>query len=104
MYTKKDKSGYRMYITENSGGWKYTHQRVAEKQIGRGLRKNEVVHHINKNKLDNRPYNLIVMKKVIHKQVHRSIFNEKNACFRCGRTSHWVNNCYAKYNYKGKYL
>jgi hypothetical protein len=43
---------------------------VAEKKIGRKLFRDEVVHHINMNKSDNRPENLNVMTKSDHKAFH----------------------------------
>ncbi|WP_373023367.1 HNH endonuclease [Sulfuricurvum sp.] len=41
-----------------------------EKHIGRLLMKGEVVHHINKNKLDNRTENLQVMTNSEHTKFH----------------------------------
>ncbi|EGC31396.1 hypothetical protein DICPUDRAFT_39985 [Dictyostelium purpureum] len=98
-----NKSGYRQYQA-NDGGWEYTHRTVAEKKIGRPIEPNEHVHHINKNKVDNRPSNLVVIKDNIHREVHRSDYNEKNSCFNCGRTSHWAQDCYASYDIDGNRL
>ncbi len=43
---------------------------VAEKMIGRKLYRDEIVHHINGNKNDNRPENLKVMTAGEHKKLH----------------------------------
>jgi len=34
-------NGYRQYQDPNSGDWRYTHERVAEKKLGRGIQPNE---------------------------------------------------------------
>lgn len=43
----------------NARGYIAVHRLVVEKEIGRYLKKQEVVHHINKNKKDNKPTNLM---------------------------------------------
>ena len=48
----------------------YEHILVAEQKIGRYLRPNEVVHHLNGIKDDNRPENLEIMDNVQHTHLH----------------------------------
>ena len=52
------------------GGYVPEHILVAEKKIGRYLTENEVVHHINGRKWDNKPENLAVMTKSEHSKLH----------------------------------
>ncbi len=54
----RDKKGYKKFA--DSG--KSVHRHVAERKIGRKLRKGEVVHHKNRDKSDNRRSNLEVFK------------------------------------------
>ena len=72
----KDKKGYKKY----SDSGKSVHRHVAEKKIGRKLKKGEVVHHKNRNKSDNRRSNLSVFRS--QKQHHRTHFRSKK---RSGR-------------------
>lgn len=55
-------NGKRIYISQ--------HRYIIEKHTGRKLRKNEVVHHINGDKSDNRLENLMVMRDKEHRSLH----------------------------------
>ncbi|MCQ2172185.1 MAG: HNH endonuclease [Bacteroidales bacterium] len=73
-------NGYRMvYVEEldphntprkNYDGYVYEHVLVAEKLLGRKLAKDEVVHHLDGNKVNNRPENLLVMLRSQHVRLH----------------------------------
>jgi len=52
--TYTDKNGYKRFKDSN----KYVHRWVVEKRVERKLTSDEVVHHKNRNKSDNRPSNL----------------------------------------------
>lgn len=56
-------------ISVNGTDMKY-HRYVVEKHIGRILTEDEIVHHINHNKLDNRIENLQVMTRSEHMKLH----------------------------------
>lgn len=76
------RNGYR-YIRLN-GVQKEEHRIVMEQIIGRPLHGNEIVHHINGNKLDNRPENLVIMTRSEHMKLHAKPL-KKRACKRCGK-------------------
>ncbi|EJO5346403.1 HNH endonuclease [Clostridium botulinum] len=48
----------------NKEGYVMEHRLVMEKVLGRYIRKNEVVHHINKKRNDNRPENLMIFSSI----------------------------------------
>ncbi|MHA2227392.1 MAG: topoisomerase DNA-binding C4 zinc finger domain-containing protein [Candidatus Hodarchaeales archaeon] len=74
-----DKDGYRRFKDSN----RLLHRYVAEKSIGRKLRKGETVHHKNLKKLDNRPENLMIFpNQLAHKKFHDNLDHSK--CPECG--------------------
>lgn len=63
-----DDNGYRRYSNSD----KFVHRVVAEKKLGRALKKGEVVHHKDRNKLNNSPSNLWVFKNQYqHDKAHK---------------------------------
>lgn len=83
------------YITVWEGNvQKYEHVVVIEHHIGRSLRKNETVHHINGNKTDNRIENLFLCSREQHDKAHGmktvSLYRlhphwVSKECIRCGK-------------------
>ena len=62
-------SGYQTRIDEH-GRLIYIHREILEKKIGRKLKRNEVAHHIDGNKLNNVQDNLEVMTRSYHGKHH----------------------------------
>lgn len=74
--------------TNTSKNYKRTpdHRLVMEKMIGRKLKPEEVVHHINCNRRDNRPENLMLFKSnAEHIKHHRKIEREQKLQKHLGR-------------------
>ena len=70
-----------------NGKYVAEHVLVMEKHIGRYLFPNEVVHHINENKKDNRIENLQLMTRSEHMKTHKPKMRGKIAvCSECGKT------------------
>lgn len=55
----------------NKQKYVFEHRLIAEKHISRYLKRNEIVHHINEIKDDNRPKNLYIMTITEHKHFHQ---------------------------------
>ena len=76
--------GYKMlnaptHPKASKDGYVMEHRLVVERALGRLLMPGEVVHHINGDKLDNRPSNL----EVLTKEQHDRLPKERTGCIRC---------------------
>lgn len=69
-------SGYKYIYSPNHPnctklGYVAEHRLIAEEKIGRFLQNDEVVHHINFNKTDNRKENLMILSASKHSKLHQ---------------------------------
>lgn len=87
------RGGYRRVLVDNhphipKSRYASEHRLIMEKHLGRYLKQDEVVHHINGNKADNRLENLRVMTRSDHISLHhkgKSNSKVEVSCHSCGK-------------------
>lgn len=89
-----------------TNGYVDEHIVIAEQKIGRKLLPNEVVHHIDKNRLNNNPNNLIVMKSIsAHTAYHQGnilITTNEPYVYDCKAKVNYCTRCNKRIYYKNK--
>lgn len=78
-----DKRGYKWVQIPGTGIKIQEHRLIMEKLLGRKLLPDEIVHHINGKKGDNRPENLMLMKVTKHNHLHRPPLDIPNEIIEC---------------------
>jgi hypothetical protein len=76
--------GYHEVLVRDRG-WVLLHVSVMEEHLGRRLRKNESVHHINEIKTDNRICNLFACARLEHNKAHNMGRISNVRCY-----PHWI--------------
>ena len=87
------KRGYRVLYSEDWSKCEYEHRYVMEQYLGRKLSRNEVVHHKDRNRMNNDISNLEVMSVSEHTRLHAIENGLKprfdNYCVDCGKSIYY---------------
>lgn len=81
-HVKNREDGYiQVYKPEhphaNKDGYVMEHRLVMEEVLGRYIKENEVIHHINRNRKDNRPENLMIFSSISDHMRYHGYFRKK---------------------------
>ena len=68
------KPGFQYWVIGDGDTKKYEHRLIAEAALCREIKKEEHVHHLNGDKLDNDPKNLLVLYRGAHIRLHKHCF------------------------------
>ena len=69
----------------DNGKPKRKHQIIMERHIGRPLKKNEVIHHIDGNKRNNDLSNLLLTTRSEHAKIHKAELDKSIAVIQCDK-------------------
>jgi hypothetical protein len=72
------------------GKTKRKHQIIMEKHLGRPLKNNEVVHHIDGNKRNNDISNLVVVSRSEHAKIHADKLDKSIAVIQCDKSGNEI--------------
>lgn len=78
--------GYVIVTHRDAKQWTYLHRAIVEAHIGRALRSDEIVHHVNHDRTDNRIENLQVVTRAEHLDLHRADHDRSKALGRAWAT------------------